>query len=270
MRLFLSRRWALFAVAVALLSYGAWWLGGWQFDRLEDRKDRNAVIERNEKSAPRPVEDVLAPGRAVDAEDEWTRVTATGVYDTDDTVIVRYRTRDGKSGINVVVPLVTEDGTAVLVDRGWMPTDNRGIDAAEVPQPAEGEVTMTGWVRVDATGDSAEVANQSTRSISSAEIGPALDREVYGGFVELVSEDPAPAEALTPTDLPDLDDGPHFFYGLQWWFFGVLAVFGFCYLGYDEWRKAKRKSDPAPADDGEPAGDPVDPSERPEHAPVDR
>ena len=32
-------------------------------------------------------------------------------------------------------------------------------------------------------------------------------------------------------------DGPHFFYGLQWWFFGVLAIFGFFYLAYDERRR---------------------------------
>lgn len=262
MRLFLSRRWALFAIAVALLAYGAWWLGGWQFDRLEERRERNEVVERNETATPRAVQDVLAPGRAVDSDDEWSRVTATGVYDSDDTVIVRYRTRDGKSGINVVVPLVTEDGTALLVDRGWMPTDNRGIDAAEVPQPASGQVQVIGWVRADASGDSTKVANQSTRSISSTEIGRALDREVYGGFLQLSSEDPEPAEALTPSDLPELGDGPHFAYGLQWWFFGVLAIFGFCYLGYDEWRKAKRKSEPAPESPGED-------SQGAEHASVD-
>ena len=25
-------------------------------------------------------------------------------------------------------------------------------------------------------------------------------------------------------ELPELDNGPHFFYGLQWWFFGLLAL----------------------------------------------
>ena len=49
-----------------------------------------------------------------------------------------------------------------------------------------------------------------------------------------------PAQALEGAELPELDNGPHFFYGLQWWFFGVLAVFGFFYLMYDEWRAARR------------------------------
>ncbi|MCW2845356.1 MAG: hypothetical protein JWN22_3272 [Nocardioides sp.] len=234
-----SRRWALFALSVVLIAWATWWLGEWQFHRLEDRKASNAIVRHNEALDPAPVADVLAPGRAVADSQEWRQVTATGTYATDDTVVVRYRTRDGESGVDVVVPLVTDDGPALLVDRGWLATDNRGEDAADVPPPPAGEVTITGWVRVDGTGDSTRVTDHSTRSISSSRIGDAIDRQVYGGFVDLESEDPAPDTALAGAELPELDNGPHFFYGLQWWFFGVLAVFGFFYLMYDEWRRAR-------------------------------
>lgn len=243
LRFLASRRWLLFTLVVVVLAYATWWLGEWQFGRLEDRKQSNAIIRTNEARDPAPVEDVLAPGRVVDERDEWRVVTATGTYDTGDTVVVRYRTRDGESGIDVVVPLVTGDGTALLVDRGWMPSDNQGADPGDLPAPPSGEVTVTGWVRADAT-DSAEVSDHSTRAISSVEIAPTLDREVYGGFVDLKTEDPAPDQPLEGAELPELDNGPHFFYGLQWWFFGVLAVFGFFYLMYDEWRAARRGEPP--------------------------
>jgi cytochrome oxidase assembly protein ShyY1 len=236
----LTRRWLLFALVVGVLCYATWWLGGWQFSRLADRKENNAVVRANEDKAPTPVSDVLSPGAAVDEDEEWRIVTATGTYDTADTVVVRYRTRGGASGIDVVVPLVTADGTALLVDRGWTAADNSGTGPDDVPAPPEGEVTVEGWVREDATGDSTAVSDHSTRAISSERIGAALDREVYGGFVELKSEDGAPAQSLEPVELPELDNGPHFFYGLQWWFFGVLAIFGFCYLAWDEWRTARR------------------------------
>ncbi|HEX6149691.1 SURF1 family protein [Nocardioides sp.] len=240
----LSRRWVGFAVVVALLAWGAWWLGEWQFDRLEERKDRNAIIERNETLPPAPVEDVLPASGDVADTDEWRLVTASGEYDVSDTVIVRYRTRDGASGVDVVVPLVLGDGRAVLVDRGWVATDARGVTAADVPAPPEGEVTITGWARADATGDSTSVSDQSTRAISSVAIGEALGREVLRGFLELRSEEPAPAESLEPVELPELDNGPHFFYGLQWWFFGLLALFGFGYLARDERRRMRTARDP--------------------------
>lgn len=238
----MTRRWLLFAVVVVLLCYGAWWLGQWQFDRLADRKANNAVVRANEDRDPTPVADVLAPGRPVAEDDEWRQVTATGEYDVDDTVVVRYRTRDGVSGVDLVVPLVTQDGAVLLVDRGWMPVDNQGSAVVDAPEPPAGEVTVEGWVRADATGDSTEVSDHSTRAISSAEIGPAIGQDVYGGFVVLESENGEPAADLQPVELPELNNGPHFFYGLQWWFFGALAVFGFGYLAWDERRSLRRKA----------------------------
>jgi cytochrome oxidase assembly protein ShyY1 len=243
-----SRRWVLFGITVALLAWGAWLLGEWQFHRLQERKDRNAIVARNTSAPAAPVSAVLEPDHPVAASEEWRVVTATGRYATDDTVIVRYRTREGASGSDVVVPLVTADGPALLVDRGWLATDNSGTEPLDVPAPPSGEVTVAGWVRGDATGDSTVVSagssgdTLSTRAISSDRIGEALGREVYGGFVELKSEEPAPETPLEPAALPELDNGPHFFYGLQWWFFGVLAISGFGYLAYDEWRQGRTGS----------------------------
>ncbi|WP_435768680.1 SURF1 family cytochrome oxidase biogenesis protein [Nocardioides sp. SYSU DS0651] len=239
-RFLVSRRWLLFFLAVLAVGYGTWWLGEWQFGRLEDRRDRNAAVRANEDRTPVPVDQVLAPGEPVAPDEEWRLVSATGEYDAEDTVVVRYRTRDGMPGVEAVVPLVTADGTALVVDRGWHPTDDPGFDPQDLPAPPEGEVTITGWVRANGTGDSTAVTDGSTRAINSEEIGEAVGREVYTGFVALRSEDPAPAEELEPVQLPELDEGPHFFYGLQWWFFGILALGGFLYLAWDERRNGPR------------------------------
>lgn len=224
----------LFFFAILLVGWATWWLGEWQFGRLEDRKERNAIVRVNEDRDPAQLSDVLAPGRAVQESDEWRLVTVDGVYDVDDTVVVRYRTRKSVPGVEVVVPLVTADGTAVVVDRGWFATDDPEIGHEDLPAPPTGEVTVTGWVRSDGTGDSTQVNGHSTRAIASGPIGDAIDREVFTGFVALKAEDPAPAEDLDPVELPELDEGPHFFYGLQWWFFGLLALGGFGYLAWDE------------------------------------
>lgn len=236
LRFLVSRRWIVFALVVVALAWVAWRLGEWQFHRLEDRKERNEIIERHERAGADPISDVMAPAEPVAAAEEWRIVEATGTYAVEDTVIVRYRTRDGAAGVDVVVPLELADGSSVLVDRGWFATDNRGATSEDLPEPPAGEVTVTGWVRRDAEGDSTEVADQSTRAVNSERIGAALDREVLGGWIDLRSESPEPETPLVPVELPELDNGPHFFYGLQWWFFGALAIFGFFYLMYDEWR----------------------------------
>ena len=241
MRFLLSRRWIVFFGVVAALAYLAFRLGEWQFDRLEEREQRNAVTEQNLAAEPVPATEVLAVDRPVSAADEWRRVTATGEYAEDETVVVRYQTRDGQSGVDVVTPLVTAEGPALLVNRGWLSTGNVGTTTPDVPAPPSGEVTVTGWVRADATGDSTAVADQSTRAVSSLAIGETLPFPVYQGFVELDTETPPASEPLTKVETPDLGEGPHFFYGLQWWFFAALALFGFGYLAWDERRKMLRK-----------------------------
>jgi cytochrome oxidase assembly protein ShyY1 len=239
----LSRRWFLFAVAVVVLAYGCWWLGEWQFGRLHDRETRNAQTTQNLEATPVPVDQVLKVGRGPAGRDEWRRVTATGRYLQDESMVVRYQTRDGASGVDVVTPLQTRSGAAVLVDRGWMSTGNTSA-RPQLPDAPAGQVTVVGWVRVDSPeGDSTTVSDRSMRAISSRAIAPTVSVPVYGGFVDAEKETPPAAKPLQPAEQPDLGNGPHFFYGVQWWFFGMLAVFGFFYLAWDERRKKAAQSE---------------------------
>jgi cytochrome oxidase assembly protein ShyY1 len=220
---------------VLLFGYACLLLGRWQWHRLEDKKAGNAIIRTNQKAGPSPVGQVLRRGVNPPSTSLYATVSATGTYDPSKTVIVRYQTRDGNAGADAVVPLVTASGVALLVDRGWFATTNQGLtDATQVPAPPSGKVTVTGWVRQDAGDRSAEVVNASTRSISSARIGPAIGIPLYGGFVQLLTETPPAKTPLAGAEPPDLSNGPHFFYALQWWFFGILGLFGYGYLAWEE------------------------------------
>jgi len=255
----LSRRWLLFAVVVALLAWLAVQLGQWQFHRLDERKHTNQVTATNLAAIPVPVDDVLSPDDQPGADDEWRRVTVHGRWDDAHTVVLKYQTRDQGAGVDVVTPLVTDSGKAVLVDRGWMHTDNTGGTRPDLPAATKGRVTVTGWVRRDATGSATKVSDLSTRAISSARIGEVLPYPLYRGFLDLDKQSPRPSKALARTELPDdTSNGPHFFYGLQWWFFGALAIFGFFYLAWDEARQRREQR----------RGRERQPSERPQHAAV--
>lgn len=240
MRFILSRRWFLFAVAVALAAWGAVLLGQWQFHRLEDRKAENTVLAHNLKDGAVPIDEVMSTDRPTTHEDEWKRVSMRGTYDDEHTIVLKYQTRDGKAGVDVVTPLVGEDGKAVLVDRGWLATGNRGNERPETPAAVDGTVTVTGFVRANATGDATAMSELSTRALSSTVAEKHLPHDLFVGFLDLEKQAPAAEDDLEGAVLPDPHgEGPHFFYGLQWWFFGALAVFGFFYLMYDEWRRGR-------------------------------
>ena len=272
----LSRRWAIFALVVVVLAWLALQLGQWQFGRLDQRKTENRITATNLAAAPVPVEDVMSPTEPTGADAEWQRVTARGTWDDEHTIVLKYQTRDSQPGVDVVTPLVTEDGTAVLVDRGWLSTENSGATRPDLPPTTEGEVTVMGYVRRDATGGATRVSELSTRAISSVAAAEVVPHPLYRGFLDLAEETPTPQVALEPTDLPDdTSNGPHFFYGLQWWFFGALAVFGFCYLAFDEVRRRRNEAAAAGAGGTAPSWDPprddaAAGSEPAEHATVHR
>ncbi len=229
----------LFAVTVALLAWVAVQLGDWQFRRLEERKHSNAVVSRNIAAEPAPIAEVMGTDRAPRADDEWRRVRVTGTWDDEHTVVLKYQTRDSRAGVDLITPLVTDGGAAVLVDRGWVGSSNT-VARPELPEATAGEVTVVGWVRRDATGKATQISEMATRAISSRAMAGEVSYPLYRGFVDLETQDPPPATALQPAELPDhTGNGPHFFYGLQWWFFGALAVFGFFYLAFDEWRQRR-------------------------------
>jgi cytochrome oxidase assembly protein ShyY1 len=123
----------------------------------------------------------------------------------------------------------------VLVDRGWLATDNTDTEF-DVPAPPSGSVTVTGWLQPDSGAEAAATTptDGQVRAISSAGFAPELPYSVTGGHLLLLEEIPAPSVPLAAPEPPDLGQGPHFFYGLQWFFFAALAVVGYVWFAWLE------------------------------------
>lgn len=216
-------------------------MGLWQWHRLEHRLDRNTIIERHLAADAVPVDTVLTADGAVDQAMEWTRVNATGRYLDNQTATVRYSTRDGRPGTDVVTPLQLADGTVLLVDRGWLSTDNSGQRPDDVPPTPDGQVTVTGWLRVDNGADMTAVTptDGQVRAIASRGFAQILDAPVRRGYLDLTDQQPAASGSLEAEPSPELGQGPHFFYALQWWFFAALAIIGYLWFARDEWLKRR-------------------------------
>src|SRR4029450_7301916 len=110
-------------------------LGLWQLRRLDEKRDRNALIEARSEQPVTPVGELLDPGddHATVEAVRHRSVTATGTYDDDATVAVRNRTQDGVAGAWLVTPLHLEGGERVGVIRGFV---GLAPDGSVVDRPA--------------------------------------------------------------------------------------------------------------------------------------
>jgi cytochrome oxidase assembly protein ShyY1 len=254
----LSRRWIGFAIFVVLLAALCIRLGLWQIHRLEHRLDNNKVVTTHFATAPVDLSAALKMGQKVDDKSEWTRVTTTGTYDVSHEVTVKFSTRNGVPGVDVVTPLRLASGDAVLVDRGWMQTANTGTKPT-VPPPPTDPVTISGWLRQNngASGQAIRPNGGQIRAISSVGLAKSVPYPLVNGYLNLRSQTPKSAHALAAEPKPELGQGPHFFYALQWWFFAGLAIVGFFWFA---WAEAKERRNPSRIDGfgaSEPEREPV-------------
>lgn len=250
-RFVLRPRWIvshLFVLALVTAMVSA---GFWQLSRLQEKRDRNERVAARTAASPVDVTGLAAPGDFAAAPDlKYRRVVAHGTYLVDDEVLVRSRSLDGAPGAWVLTPLELADGTAVTVNRGWIP--NLG-DLHEVPAAAaapEGPVTVTGLVRLTETRGafgSQDPAEGTLTDLARADIGrldKQVDIDLLPFYVQMLTQDPAPDLDRQPAPLPapTMDEGPHFSYAVQWFIFTTVAVVGYPLI----LRRRAREPEPIP------------------------
>jgi cytochrome oxidase assembly protein ShyY1 len=218
-------RWSLLIAFVAVLGVVFVAMGEWQLDRLAQRRDRNATTIANEQSPVRPYEQVFT--RPIADADQWLRVEARGTFDADQQFIVRYRSNGNLDGYEVVTPLKTTSGV-VLVDRGFIPLPRGAQIPSTAPAPPTGEVAVVGHVRRDEKGRRAAITpiNNQMRLINSTAIATTLPYPIKSGYIGLLTVQPEQAGGFQPIPLPDLSEGPHFWYAVQWFMFTAIGVAG--------------------------------------------
>lgn len=239
-------RWLALILFVAVLAVAFVNLGQWQLRRLDQRRAQNAIIVAKEQSPVIDFEQAFAG--PVGEDDEWQRVELIGTFDRDHSYVIRYRNNNDQKGYEAVSPLTTSGGQTVLVDRGFVTVEAGEKIPDTVPPPPEGEVSILGRVRASETGpDKATVpVDGQARLINSAKLGADLGRPVVDGFIDVVTMEPADTVEFEVRALPELNDGPHFWYAVQWFMFtgiGVLGVVVFIRGDLRERRERRRATD---------------------------
>jgi len=231
-RFALRPRWIISHVFVLAMVVAFIFAGFWQLSRLQEKRDRNDRVTARTAEEVADAADLARPGDYAGAADlEFRRTTATGTYLADQEVLVRARSRDSAPGSWILTPLLLNDGTAVVVNRGWISNGGQFESVPKRFRAPDGEVTVSGLVRKTETRGRFGPKDPATGTLENlaradvARIDQQIDGDVLPFYLQLQEQDPA----ITPQDprpvpAPELDEGPHLSYALQWFTFALMTV----------------------------------------------
>ena len=194
----------------------------WQFDRLDQRQSFNRDV-RSRSSAP--IVDIAD----LDVDDpsavEWRAVAARGSYLVDEQILILNRSQDGRAGVNVVTPLLLDDGRVLAVTRGFV-----GLDETPPIAPA-GSVSVVGVLRSSErrrTGQPSEAEGRLTEMfrLDLDRLDAQIDGDVIDVSLAMDVSDPPDDPLLRGVAPPSLSEGSHLSYAIQWLIFAACVVIG--------------------------------------------
>jgi surfeit locus 1 family protein len=203
------------AAAIALFAA----LGAWQLGRAGEKRALNR--------------DFAAGGPAIDWRQlpadapRFQHVTLRGHYDPDRQFLLDNRSHESVAGVEVLTPLVLDDGSAVIVNRGWLPYGRTRQDLPSVAVDGE-KRTITGridelprpgiWLK----GPAATGWPRLVQYPRMEELSAALGRELAPRQVLL---DPGvPDGYVRAWSVPGAPPDRHLGYAVQWFAFAAVAA----------------------------------------------
>jgi len=220
-------------VLVAACLYAA----QWQFSRGANQSATNKIIAANLDLPSLTMNDVadLDP-----VTTQWRKINLTGKFSQDKQELVRNRYYEGKFGFEVLTLFTAANGENFWVDRGWVAA---GPNAATPPvvEPISNEnLEITARIRSENLSRQLQgsffVTRPSSEKPESIAKLQGVDANPY--YLDLLGSPNGQVKPLTEIELPELSNGPHYAYGIQWLAFALLALIGRFLL----FREAKRLS----------------------------
>ena len=195
----------------------------WQYHRGVDRHHRNYLIEKN----------IAAPNISLTyaasnfAKNEWRLVNTEGVFDANQTILLRNRYFEGKYGFEFLTLFTSSNGEKFWVDRGWIVAGKDALTAPVIPNTPSGTGEINGRLRLDTSlprGSFFALPASGSGLISKWNAQNEVVTE--GFYLDLLSGSTTDLTPKVSAQLPELSDGPHMAYALQWVFFAGLVGYG--------------------------------------------
>ena len=212
------------AVAIVLVGL-CLWAAQWQFQRGMDRQARNNGIEENTAKPVAPLDaltiDLVAH--------EWQPTRTEGTFDTSQQILLRNRYFEGVYGFQLLTRFETADGKSFWVDCGWIKAGANAKTPPEIPSLPKGTVTIEGRLRLDSSlprGSFFALPSDGSQGLISQANAQAQSQVSENFYIDLLRGSEPELTPRVPAELPELSDGPHLAYSLQWIFFAGLAIYG--------------------------------------------
>jgi cytochrome oxidase assembly protein ShyY1 len=202
----------------------------WQFGRLSERREFNSEVRQRSALETVNISELdLSDPSAM----QWRTAGAIGTYDPSEQVLILNRSQNGVAGLNVVTPLILDDGRAILVNRGF-------IGLSETPPSApSGTVRVLGTVQISEQRTSGQATQASGEQseffrLDIALLGEQIDYDLLPVALVAIASEPSESPTIAPINPPELSQGPHLSYAIQWLIFSIAVIVG--------WVLAIRKS----------------------------
>jgi len=214
---------ACLALAITCARLGLWQLSRWGEKRRWNADCRAAAIARPE---------TLAPPLPALAALRGRRLRLAGRYDEAWHVVLDARWRDDSAGVEVVTPLRLADGSAVLVDRGWLASAD-AMSASDSALAEPGERAVTGIAEPMARGRGpawSRLPHLSATAWSARRLDPdsvraRLPCAVAPWVLHALPDSLAPQRFVRSLPLAE-NEIMHLSYAVQWALFSLAFVAG--------------------------------------------
>jgi cytochrome oxidase assembly protein ShyY1 len=238
LRIALRPRWIGALILALAVAAGFALLSQWQISRSVST---GAVVERPTETMV-PLQKVLTPQTEMSAPVEGQRVSVTGHYNPQDTIVVSSRINHGESGYWPVAHLTADDGAGVAIALGWTATRSAAERiATEVPGE---DVDVSGRLVGDEGPQTGDFQSGELHTLSVGALvnlwSVVDDAGVYNGYV--ISDTPLPG--LDAIDAPEPDTSVelnwlNLFYAAEWVIFAGFAIFLWWRLVRDVWERER-------------------------------
>jgi surfeit locus 1 family protein len=235
-RRLLTPRWILTTILVLAAVGVMIRLGFWQLDRLQQRRAANARIQAV-IDAPSLDLNQQIPSADDLYNMEYRQVVVRGTYDPQNEIILRGQARDGMPGHHLLTPLrIAGSDQAVMVDRGFIPLDDEKPEA-RAKYAISGPVEVRAIIRrsqanrvfgvPDPTLAPGQTRLDAWNAVRLDRIAKQIDYPILPVFIEALPVTGQDGPPYSQVATPDLSEGPHMGYAIQWFSFATILAVGY-------------------------------------------